>query len=48
MTVRAVQAGLRIAEVPSLEMPRRTGNSNLRAIRDGWRVLNTVLAGRRS
>lgn len=48
MTVRAVQAGLRIAEVPSLEMPRRTGASNLRAIRDGWRVLNTVLAGRRS
>jgi glycosyltransferase involved in cell wall biosynthesis len=47
MTVRAVQAGLRIAEVPSLEMPRRAGNSNLRAIRDGWRVLNTVLDGRR-
>lgn len=47
MTVRAMQAGLRIAEVPSLEMPRRAGKSNLRAIRDGWRVLDTVLAGRR-
>jgi glycosyltransferase involved in cell wall biosynthesis len=47
MTVRAMQAGLRIAEVPSLEMPRRAGKSNLRAVRDGWRVLDTVLAGRR-
>jgi glycosyltransferase involved in cell wall biosynthesis len=47
MTVRAMQAGLRIAEVPSLEMPRRAGRSNLHAIRDGWRVLNTVLGGRR-
>jgi glycosyltransferase involved in cell wall biosynthesis len=47
MTVRAMQAGLRIAEVPSLEMPRRAGKSNLRAIRDGWRVLDTVIAGRR-
>jgi glycosyltransferase involved in cell wall biosynthesis len=46
MTVRAMQAGLRIAEVPSLEMPRRAGKSNLRAIRDGWRVLDTVVAGR--
>ena len=43
MTVRAMQAGLRIAEVPSLEMPRRTGASNLHAIRDGIRVLRTVL-----
>ncbi len=47
MTVRAVQAGLRIAEVPSLEMPRRAGKSNLRAIRDGRRVLTTLLRGRR-
>ncbi len=43
MTVRAMQAGLRIAEVPSLELPRRTGASNLHAIRDGIRVLRTVL-----
>lgn len=46
MTVRAVQAGLRIAEVPSLEMPRRTGNSNLNAISDGRRVLRTVWQAR--
>ncbi|MGO9925190.1 MAG: glycosyltransferase family 2 protein [Mycobacterium sp.] len=43
MTVRAMQAGLRIAEVPSLELPRRSGESNLHAIRDGVRVLRTVL-----
>ncbi|AFM19326.1 glycosyl transferase [Mycolicibacterium chubuense NBB4] len=48
MTVRAMQAGLRVAEVPSLEMPRRSGNSNLHAIRDGVRVLKTVLDGRRT
>jgi Glycosyl transferase family 2 len=43
MTVRAMQAGLRIAEVPSFEMPRRAGNSNLHAVRDGTRVLRTVV-----
>ncbi len=48
MTVRAMQAGLRIAEVPSLELPRRTGTSNLHAIRDGIRVLRTVLRHHRN
>jgi len=48
MTVRAMQAGLRIAEVPSLELPRRTGVSNLHAVRDGTRVLRTVLRHHRS
>lgn len=48
MTVHAMQAGLRIAEVPSLELPRRSGKSNLHAIRDGIRVLRTVLRGHRS
>ncbi|CAN3126947.1 hypothetical protein ACNUDN_00708 [Mycobacterium sp. smrl_JER01] len=48
MTVRASQAGLRIAEVPSMEMPRRYGSSNLRAVRDGIRVLRTVMRGHRS
>jgi glycosyltransferase involved in cell wall biosynthesis len=48
MTVRAMQAGLRIAEVPSIELPRRTGTSNLHAIRDGIRVLRTVLRHHRS
>jgi glycosyltransferase involved in cell wall biosynthesis len=47
MTIRAVQAGLRIAEVPSLELPRRSGHSNLHAMRDGVRVLTTILDAQR-
>ncbi|MGY1733357.1 glycosyltransferase family 2 protein [Geodermatophilus sp. SYSU D01045] len=43
MIVSAIKSGLRIAEVPSLEMPRRFGRSNLRTFRDGTRVLRTVL-----
>jgi hypothetical protein len=43
MTLQAITAGLRIGEVPSLEMPRRSGRSNLRTFRDGWRVLRTIL-----
>jgi hypothetical protein len=45
--VRAQLVGLRIAEVPSVELPRRNGVSNLRTIRDGTRVLRTLLMERR-
>lgn len=41
---RAIKAGLRIVEVPSFESPRRHGESNLHAVRDGLRVLMTLLA----
>lgn len=44
MNVRALQAGLRIAEVPSFENRRFMGTSNLRAIPDGIRVLKTIFA----
>jgi glycosyltransferase involved in cell wall biosynthesis len=43
LTVSALRAGLRIAEVPSMEMPRRYGRSNLHVVRDGTRVLRTLL-----
>ena len=43
LTVSALRAGLRIAEVPSMEMPRRYGRSNLHVVRDGARVLRTLL-----
>ncbi|GAA4914995.1 glycosyltransferase involved in cell wall biosynthesis [Actinomycetospora succinea] len=43
LTVSALRAGFRIAEVPSLEMPRRHGHSNLHVVRDGTRVLRTLL-----
>ena len=48
MTLHALRAGLRIAEVPSLELPRRSGQSNLRTFRDGGRVLRTVINERRA
>jgi len=48
MVARAMQAGLRIVEVPSFELPRRTGRSNLHSVRDGIRVLRTVLRAHRS
>jgi len=43
MTICALRAGLRVAEVPSLELPRRAGRSNLRTFRDGVRILRTIL-----
>lgn len=46
MNIRALRAGLQIAEVPSFESDRIYGISNLRAFRDGWRVLKTILRER--
>ena len=43
MNVRALQAGLAIAEVPSFEAERIHGVSRLRTIPDGWRVLKTIV-----
>jgi glycosyltransferase involved in cell wall biosynthesis len=42
MHIRAVRAGLRIAEVPSFESNRISGTTNLRTIRDGFRVLRAI------
>jgi glycosyltransferase involved in cell wall biosynthesis len=44
--VRVAKAGLVVAEVPSFEHPRIHGASNLSALRDGRRVLKTILAER--
>lgn len=46
MNLRALRAGLRVAEVPSFEADRIHGASNLHAIRDGWRVLKTMVRER--
>jgi glycosyltransferase involved in cell wall biosynthesis len=46
MNVRAAQAGLIIHEVPSHERSRIHGESNLHAVRDGWRVLKTIMRER--
>ena len=43
MNIRAAKAGLKIYEVPSHECPRIFGASNLRAVRDGWRILKVIM-----
>jgi glycosyltransferase involved in cell wall biosynthesis len=40
--LRAARARLSIAEIPSRELPRTNGESNLRTFRDGLRVLNAI------
>lgn len=47
MNIRAAKAGLRVHEVPSHERCRIHGESNLRAVRDGLRVLRTIIRERR-
>jgi glycosyltransferase involved in cell wall biosynthesis len=44
VNVRAVARGLTIAEVHSLEANRIHGESNLNAVRDGLRVLRTIIS----
>jgi glycosyltransferase involved in cell wall biosynthesis len=45
--VRVAKAGLVVSEVPSFEHSRIHGVSNLNALRDGRRVLRTILSERR-
>jgi hypothetical protein len=42
----AIQTGMTITEVPSLELQRRAGESNLNAWKDGKRVLKTLIKQR--
>lgn len=42
INIRIAEAGWRVVEVPSFELERIHGSSNLRAHRDGWRVLRTI------
>jgi glycosyltransferase involved in cell wall biosynthesis len=46
LILSAVKSGLNIAEVPSMELERRAGNSNLNAWTDGKRVLQTMVRER--
>lgn len=43
MNIRALEANLRIKEVPSYEYRRIYGKGNLKALPDGMRVLKTIL-----
>jgi glycosyltransferase involved in cell wall biosynthesis len=46
MHIRTVKAGLDVVEVGSYEEPRRSGQSNLHAFRDGFSILRVILAER--
>lgn len=46
INVRVARAGLVIQEVPSFERPRLQGMSNLRAVRDGFLILRTIVLER--
>jgi glycosyltransferase involved in cell wall biosynthesis len=46
--IRALKAGLRVAEVPSYEARRLSGQSNLRTFPDGFRILRAIIAEYRS
>ena len=44
--LRVARAGLDVREIPSMERKRLHGETSLRAFRDGWRVLRTMIFGR--
>jgi hypothetical protein len=46
LNLRAVKVGLVIQEVPSMERDRIHGESNLHPVRDGLRVLRTIMRER--
>jgi glycosyltransferase involved in cell wall biosynthesis len=46
IVVRSIITGMRMAEVPSFEAERLSGTSNLHSVRDGLRVLRTLLVHR--
>jgi len=46
INIRALKSRLKIVEVASFESERIFGDSNLRAIPDGWRVLKTIVRER--
>ena len=41
--IKAKKLGLRVVEVPSVELRRKYGKSNLKAFRDGLRILKTII-----
>jgi glycosyltransferase involved in cell wall biosynthesis len=46
MYIRAHKGKSKIKEVPSFEHARINGNGGLRTIRDGWRILRTIIRER--
>jgi glycosyltransferase involved in cell wall biosynthesis len=48
LSIRSATSRLKITEVPSFELPRLFGQSNLRPVRDGFRVLRAIVRERRA
>jgi hypothetical protein len=48
MAIRAAKAKLTVVEVPSFELGRIHGRSNLNAFGDGWRILKLIVRERLS
>jgi len=46
--IKAKKLGLRVVELPSVELMRRDGKSNLRTFRDGFGILRTIFRELRS
>jgi len=46
INIRVARAGLVVCEIPSVEHQRLNGTSNLRAVRDGTRILRTIIRER--
>jgi len=46
INIRVARARLSVAEIPSIEYERMFGESNLNAVRDGLRVLRTIVSER--
>ncbi len=44
INLRIAGAGMKITEVPSYELDRISGDSNLKTFRDGFRVLGTIMS----
>jgi glycosyltransferase involved in cell wall biosynthesis len=41
--IKAQKLGLKVAEVPSVELKRRHGKSNLKSFTDGFQILRTII-----
>jgi glycosyltransferase involved in cell wall biosynthesis len=42
--IKAQKLGLKVLEVPSFEYPRKSGKSNLKIFRDGFKIVKTISA----
>ena len=43
--IKAKKIGLKVAEVPSIELKRKFGKSHLRSFSDGFSILKSIITG---